>query len=189
MRIEHKHEFEVDAGTLRYLDTGPGPTATVVFVHGNPASSVEFGPAIELLSSTHRCIAVDHLGFGDSTKPVDWDYLPKSHAANLALLLDHLDLRNVTLVAGDWGGPIGLSWAIDNPDRVTALVITNTWLWPVNRSLYYQGFSKAMGGPLGRHLIRNHNLFATQVVKRAWGTRTPLTAEIHSLFTLSLIHI
>ncbi len=66
-----------------------------------------------------------------------------------------------------------MSWAIANPDRVSGLVIANTWMWPVNRSLYYQGFSKAMAGPIGRYMIRSHNLFAERVVKRAWGHAHP----------------
>ncbi len=178
-----KKTFEVEAGTISYIDTGAGPAGTVVFVHGNPASSAEYMPAINVLAETHRCVAVDHIGFGDSDKPASWDYLPASHAANLAALLDGLDLQDVTMVVGDWGGPIGLSWALDNPDSVDRLVITNTWLWPVNRSCYYQGFSKAMGGPFGRFAVRNHNMFARLVVKQAWGTRTPLTPELHLLFT------
>ena len=177
------YTIEVDGGEMAFIVTGRARTGTVVFVHGNPSSSAEFVPVIDALADDHRCVAVDHIGFGDSVKPTDWDYLPSSHAANLASVLDSLDLHDVTMVVGDWGGPIGLAWALDNPERVQRLIITNTWLWPVNRSWYYQGFSKAMGGPLGRYLIRNHNAFAQQVVKQAWGTRTPLTPELHRTFT------
>lgn len=168
---------------MSFIDTGTSVNGTVVFVHGNPASSAEFVPVIAQLADTYRCVAVDHIGFGDSDKPTDWDYLPASHAENLAQVLDELDLHAVTMVVGDWGGPIGLSWALANPDRVERIVITNTWLWPVNRSWYYQGFSKTMGGPIGRFMIRHHNSFAQHVVKQAWGTRTPLTSELHRTFT------
>lgn len=175
------HHLDLPAGRMRYVDVGEGPP--VVFVHGNPASSAEFGPAIAELSARHRCIAVDHIGFGASDKPASWDYLPSSHATNLATLLDSLDLHDVTMVVGDWGGPIGLSWVLANPERVRRVVITNTWLWPVNRSLYYQGFSRFMGGPIGRFLTSRFNFFARQVTKRAWGDRTPLTPEIYAQFT------
>lgn len=174
--------FATTAGQMAYTDTGTGKQ-TVVFVHGNPASAAEFGPVIHQLSDQFRCIAPDHLGFGESERPTDWDYLPHNHAANLGHLLDSLDLRQVTMVVGDWGGPIGLAWALKHPERIQRLVVTNTWLWPVNRSPYYQGFSKMMGGPLGRYLIKRHNLFANRVVKSAWGTRTPLTPELHAQFT------
>lgn len=173
--------FEVAAGTMRYVDTGSGDP--VVFVHGNPSSSTEFAPAILELSASFRCIAPDHIGFGQSDKPPDWDYLPSGHAANLAALLHHLELDRVTMVVGDWGGPIGLAWALDNPHLMSGLVITNTWLWSVRRSLYYQGFSKFMGGSIGRTLTRRYNFFARQVTRRAWGTQTPLTPELYEEFT------
>jgi haloalkane dehalogenase len=166
---------------MSYIDAGAG--SPVVFVHGNPANAAAFEPVIGRLIDQRRCIAMDHIGFGRSDKPTDWDYLPASHADNVAALLDSLDLDDVTLVVGDWGGPIGLSWALRHPERVTKLVLTNTWCWPVNRSWYYQGFSRFVGGPIGRYLIRHHNFFARTVVSQAWGTRTPLTPELHALFT------
>lgn len=178
-----KRYVEVPAGRMAYIDTGGPAERTAVFVHGNPSSSAEFTAVIDALGSRYRCIAADLIGFGDSDKPIDWDYLPTSHARNLALLLDSLDLHQVTMVVGDWGGPIGLSWVLDHPDRVANVVITNTWMWPVNRSLYFQGFSKAMGGPAGRFLIRHHNVFAVWVVKGAWGTRKRLTPALHDQFT------
>lgn len=174
------HEFATPVGPMHYVDRGSGPP--VVMVHGNPASSTLFRPLIERLETTHRCLAVDHVGFGRSAKPSGWDHLPTSHAANLASLLDSLDLHDVTMVVNDWGGPIGLSWVLDHPDRVAGLVVTNTWLWSVRRSWYYQGFSRFMGGPVGRYLIRRRNYFATGVVRRAWGTATPLTPEIRDEF-------
>lgn len=178
---DDRRSFRVAAGQMSYVDVGVGPP--VVFVHGNPSSVAEYLPAIDALSASRRCVAMDHIGFGRSAKPASWDYLPTSQASNLAALLDSLDLTDVTMVVGDWGGPIGLSWALANPHRVRAVVLTNTWLWPVNRSLYYQCFSKSMGGPLGRHLTRRHNFFARHVTKRAWGTARLLTPELHAEFT------
>ena len=173
--------FELDAGRVHYVDEGQGPP--VVFVHGNPSHGAEFETVINAVKDSKRCIAPDHLGFGQSDKPEDWDYLPESHARNLRELLDDLDLNDVTMVVGDWGGPIGLAWCLDNPDRVSKIVLMNTWCWSVKASLHYQGFSKVMGGPIGRSLIRQKNIFATQVVKKAWGSRTPLSPSLHRTFT------
>ena len=173
--------FQVDAGTMLYLDQGEGQP--VVFVHGNPSSSEEFEEVIEALGEGHRCVAVDHIGFGGSDKPPNWDYLPISHAKNFAALMASLELDNVTLVVGDWGGPIGLSWALENIECVRGVVITNTWLWSAKRSLYYQGFSKFMGGPIGRYLTRRHNFFADRVTKSIWGSARELTPELHAQFT------
>lgn len=166
------------------MDEGQGPP--VVFVHGNPSWSFQFRGVINRLSADHRCIAVDHLGFGLSDKPTSFSYLPRDHAENLASVLEGLDLHNVTLVVNDWGGPIGLSYALDHPERITRLVITNTWMWSVRSDWYYQGFSGFMGSPVGRYLIGHHNFFANQVMKQAFGDRSRLTPEIHQQYLAPL---
>ncbi len=132
--LSGRGRFQVDAGTMHYLDQGEGQP--VVFVHGNPSSSEEFEEVIDALGEGHRCIAVDHIGFGGSDKPSDWDYLPINHAKNFSALMASLELDNVILVVGDWGGPIGLSWVLENTESVRGVVITNTWLWSAKRSLY-----------------------------------------------------
>lgn len=169
--------FSVPAGTLRYLDEGQGEP--IVMVHGNPTWSFVYRKLIAGLSDRCRCIVPDHLGFGQSDKPYDWSYLPSDHAANLSLLLDSLHLDGITLVVQDWGGPIGLSYAIAHPERVKRLVILNTWMWSVRDDWYYQVFSGMMGGILGRFLCRHFNLFARFVVPMAYGDRQKLTPEIH----------
>lgn len=129
---------------------------------------------------------MDHLGFGLSDKPREFSYLPADHAKNLEAVLEPMDLHDVTLVVNDWGGPIGLSYALDHPERISRLVITNTWMWSVRGDWYYQGFSGFMGSPLGRYLIGHHNFFANNVMKRAVGTRSPLTPEIHEQYLAPL---
>jgi haloalkane dehalogenase len=185
-----QHAFRVDAGSMNYVDEGPtdddASASPIVLVHGNPSWSFQFRGLIERLSPAHRCIAPDHLGFGLSDKPESFSYLPEDHARNLDRLLESLDLRDITLVVNDWGGPIGLSYALNHLDRVARLVITNTWMWPVNDDWYYRGFSGFMGGPLGRTLIRRRNFFAQNVVKMAFGTKSRLTPEIHRHYTAPL---
>ena len=170
------HEFIVGAGVMRYVDEGNGDP--VVMVHGNPSWSWEYRHLITALSDARRCIAPDHIGFGLSDKPSDWDYLPEQQAANLDRLLESLDLHNATLVVGDWGGPIGLAWAIEHPERITSIVITNSWCWPVDDDWYYRAFSGLVGGPIGRRLIRKRNFFARTIVGAAFGDKSRLTAEI-----------
>lgn len=170
--------FEVPAGTMSYLDEGSG--RPVVMVHGNPYWSLEYRALVRELSPTRRCIAPDHIGFGLSDKPIEWDYLPEHHAANLELLLESLDLREATIVVNDWGGPIGLSYAINHPTRVRDVVITNTWCWPVDDDWYYRMFSGFVGGAIGRRLIRKRNFFANRIVRMAWGDKAKLTGELHA---------
>jgi haloalkane dehalogenase len=165
---------------MHYVDEGSGDA--IVFVHGNPSWSFEFRNSIKELSKTYRCIAPDHIGFGLSDKPLDWSYLPQEHAENLETLLESLQLNNITLVVGDWGGPIGLSYAVKHSEKVKHIVITNTWLWSVENDWYYQTFSKLAGGPIGRFLIKRHNIFANKLVKALFGDKRKLTKEIHKHF-------
>jgi haloalkane dehalogenase len=95
------HYLPLEMGRLHYLDEGHG--APIVMVHGNPAWSFLYRHFVEGLSLNHRCIAMDHIGFGLSDKPYDWSYQPVDHARNLRALIDRLELRDVTLVVQDWG--------------------------------------------------------------------------------------
>ena len=176
--------FQTDAGKMHYLDEGSGPP--VVFVHGNPSWSFEYRQVIKELSKTHRCLAADHLGFGLSDKPLDWTYRPEDHARNLEALLESLDLKEITLVVGDWGGPIGLSYALNHPQRVSGLIITNTWMWSVDKDWYFRAFSGFVGGPLGRFLIRKRNFFAKDILGSTYGDKTKLTAEVHRHYLMPL---
>lgn len=177
-------EFETEVGTMRYVDEGDGEP--LVMVHGNPYWSFEYRDLIRRFSQTNRCIAPDHIGFGLSDKPSSWDYLPVHHAENLEALLQSLDLREITFVVNDWGGPIGLSYAIAHPSRVRQIIITNTWCWSVADDLYYRAFSAFMGGPIGRHLIRKHNFFARAVARAVFGEKRKLTPELHRHITAPL---
>lgn len=170
-------EFSLPMGTMRYIDEGTGDP--IVFVHGNPSWSFEHRDLIRHFSSTHRCIAPDHIGFGLSDKPADWNYLPQHHAENLASFLDSLDLSSITMVVGDWGGPIGLSFALENPGRIKNVVITNTWMWSTRNDWYYQAFSGFVGGAVGRWMIRRFNLFARAILRATYGDKSKLTPEIH----------
>jgi haloalkane dehalogenase len=76
-----------------------------------------------------RCIALDFLGFGLSDKPSKVDYSGVGHARRLDAFITGLGLKDITLVLHDYGGPIGLEWALQNMDRVRDVVISNTWMW------------------------------------------------------------
>ncbi|MDD2920984.1 MAG: alpha/beta fold hydrolase [Anaerolineales bacterium] len=171
------HYFTTPQGNMHYVDEGSGDP--VIFVPGNPSWSFEAREMIKSLSGNYRCIAVDHIGFGLSDKPFDYSYLPQEQAKNLEALLESLDLKNITMVVGDWGGPIGLSYAIRRPEKIKSIVITNTWLWSVKDDWYYVGYSSFVGGPIGRWLIRTKNFFAQTVVRMAFGDKSKLTPHIH----------
>ena len=118
-----------DGLRLAHVDEGSG--APVVFVHGEPTWSFLWRNVIPAVRDAgFRCVAPDHAGFGRSDKPVDVDwYSYERHTAALAALLEELDLRDVTMVVHDWGGPIGLRVAIEQAERVQRLVIMDSGLF------------------------------------------------------------
>jgi haloalkane dehalogenase len=123
----------VDAGGVRlhYVDEGPRDAAPVLMLHGNPTWSYMYRVPIRVLSEAgHRCVALDHMGFGASEKPPKpSEYTLERHVDNAVAAIESLDLREITLVVHDWGGPIGLGAALRLPDRFRALVVMNTWAW------------------------------------------------------------
>ncbi|HEV8355518.1 MAG TPA: alpha/beta fold hydrolase [Gemmatimonadales bacterium] len=109
---------------MHYVDEGSGPA--LLMLHGNPTWSFYYRNLILGLRSHYRCIAPDHLGCGLSDKPRDWSYGISAHTDNVCELLTHLDLRDVTLVTHDWGGPIGYLAAIRSPERFARFITFNT---------------------------------------------------------------
>ncbi|MBI5005850.1 MAG: alpha/beta fold hydrolase [Nitrosomonadales bacterium] len=178
------HHLQTAAGKLHYVDEGSGET--VVMLHGNPAWSFLYRKLIKRLSPSYRCIAPDHIGFGLSDKPTDWSYLPEQHAKNLAALIGHLGLKDITLVVNDWGGPIGMHYAVNHPHNVKRLVVLNTWAWPVDDDFHYVAFSAFMGGPIGRFLIRHFNFFVTSFMRVAFGDKSKLGAHAHRHYRAAL---
>jgi pimeloyl-ACP methyl ester carboxylesterase len=116
---------------LHYVDEGPRDAPPLLFVHGNPTWSYLWRrPIAELSAQGRRCIAFDHMGFGRSDKPSQLGrYTLQGHIDNALALIDGLDLRDVMLVAHDWGGPIGLGAMLERRDRLRGLVLMNTWAW------------------------------------------------------------
>jgi haloalkane dehalogenase len=123
------HYAEVDGLRLHHVDEGSGPP--VVCFHGEPTWGYLYRRMAEpLLAAGHRVICPDLAGFGRSDKPTDrgW-YSYDRHVDLTGRHLAQLDLRDATVVVQDWGGPIGLRWAVENADRVARLVILNTGLF------------------------------------------------------------
>ena len=153
--------FERNGTAMHYVDEGEGE-ATVLMLHGNPTWSYLYRHMIKALRSKCRCVAPDYPGFGHSDHPPDYDYTPMAHAEWVAALIDELALERIILVVQDWGGPIGLSIAVSQPERIAGIVLCNSWCWPP--FLNARVFSWVMGGPLGPWLHLRHNFFARVMV-------------------------
>lgn len=130
------HYHEVDDGEdgvlrVHYLDEGQAGGEVVVLMHGEPSWSYLYRHMIPVLTAAGlRCIAPDLVGFGRSDKPAERsDHTYARHVEWIRqLLLDHLDLRDATVVAQDWGGLVGLRVVAENPDRFARVVAANTGL-------------------------------------------------------------
>jgi pimeloyl-ACP methyl ester carboxylesterase len=125
------HYVQAGDVSLHYVDEGPRGAPPLLFLHGNPTWSYYWREPIRRLSASgHRCVALDHMGFGRSDKPPEpRRYTLATHIENAGALIDTLDLRAMTLVAHDWGGPIGLGAMLERRDRLRALALMNTWAW------------------------------------------------------------
>ena len=116
-----------DGLMLHYVDEGDGPP--VVMLHGNPTWSFFYRRLVAGLRGRYRCLAPDHMGMGFSSRPSvnKYGYRLADRAADLGALIDHWNLKEpVHLVVHDWGGPIGLTWAVEHPERVASVTVMNS---------------------------------------------------------------
>ena len=127
--------LEWDGLRLHYLDAGQG--APVMLFHGEPTWCYLYRKvAAELIEAGYRVVAADLPGFGRSDKPVDPAfYTYDRHVAAMAAIAEHLDLEGTTALVQDWGGPIGLRLAVEDPGRFTRLSILNTALFTGQASM------------------------------------------------------
>lgn len=123
--------LDTSHGRLHYVDEGAGQP--LLLLHGNPTWSFLYRKLILALKDRFRCLAIDYLGFGLSERPSGFAYTPAEHAAVVGEVIRQLDLRDLIVMGHDWGGPTGLSAAVDNADRVSGLILGNTAFWPPDR--------------------------------------------------------
>ncbi|MBU1194770.1 MAG: alpha/beta fold hydrolase [Proteobacteria bacterium] len=148
--------ININGHSLHYIDQGKGKP--LVMIHGNPTWSFYFRHLILGLSSEFRTVVPDHIGCGLSDKPDDksYHYTLKSRVKDLDALINQLNLEDkISLIVHDWGGMIGLAWAVDHMERIDKIVITNT-----------SGFFLPRGKqfPLRLWLIKYLNWFAVPAV-------------------------
>jgi len=161
--------FKVNGNQLHYIDEGNGDV--LLFVHGTPSWSFEYRNIIKEARTSNRCIAIDHIGFGLSDKPVAYDYSTINHSRTLERFILEKDLYNITLVVHDFGGPIALNVAIKHPERFNKLVIINSWLWSSKNDPDFQILSKVLKNPLLPFLYRYLNFEVRVLLPSVFGTK------------------
>lgn len=169
--------FASSVGPVHYVDEGPGdgPEAhtgrPLLLLHGNPDWSFLYRHLIGSLRDRFRCIALDYPGFGLSVHPAEsYGYTAAEHAVVVRELVEHLDLRDLVVMGQDWGGPIGMDVASRLPDRVSGLVMGNTWFWPAEGPVMH-AFSLVMGSPPLQALIVRRNFFVDVLMRRTLQVR------------------
>lgn len=163
------NHFTIDGQKLHYIDEGKGET--ILFVHGTPSWSFDYRKIIHKLKADFRCIAIDHIGFGLSDKPKEYDYSTINHSKTLEKFVLENQLDNITLVVHDFGGPIGLNFAIEHPEKVKRLVIINSWLWSSKDDPDFIKFSKILKSPLLPFLYRYLNFSPKVILPKSFGDR------------------
>lgn len=166
--IQHKDIYpfagkflDVGGPRLHYLDEGSGDP--VFCLHGNPTWSFFYRNLVPALSQNHRVIVPDHIGCGLSDRPGDKDYhyTLERRVADFNALVDAVaPSGKVILVLHDWGGMIGCTWAVRNPDRVRRMVLFNTsgFSMPKGQPLPFS-LKLCRLGPIGALLVRGLNIF------------------------------
>ena len=171
-----EHYEVIDGIRLHYVDEGSGPP--ILLVHGQPTWSYLYRKMIRpLVAAGYRCIAPDLMGFGLSDKPTDESaYTLGRHVELVTGLVEKLQLASVTIVGQDWGGPVGLRYAIDHQDNVRSLVILNTLVKITLVPLLFT-FVFRHGG-FSSFLVRRLDLFRKIIFRRGWPFRRPLEGGV-----------
>lgn len=165
------HFLRQPGGWMHVVDEGPRDAPPLLCAHGNPSWSILFRHVVRDWSAAFRVLAPDHLGCGLSDQPAEWSYRLADHVANLERLVLEEDLRGITLVVHDWGGPIGLSVAQRHPERFARLVVTNTSAFPSRR--LPRRIALCRGPRLGRALVEGLNGFARAATHMAVAREMP----------------
>jgi len=172
--------IQLSSGEMHYIDEGQGDI--MLFIHGTPAWSFLYRNFIKEFSKNHRCIAIDHLGFGLSEKPQDFAGTPQAHTDNLCEFIEKLNLQNITLVVHDFGGPIGLGAAIKNHNRIKQIVLFNSWLWETKNNPAVQKIDKIINSWLGSFLYLRFNFSAKFLFPKGFANKKNITKQLHQQY-------
>lgn len=173
----HSRYVEVMGHQIHYVEHGTG--APVLFLHGNPTSSYLWRDVLPHVArqTERRGIALDLLGFGRSDKPNDVRYTLDLHARVVQGFVSALKLRDIVLVADDWGGPLGMHDVIARSERYQAAILMETFLWTFTLEDDFEPKFRMpfrlMRGPLGFFFVQVLNMMTKKVIPE----HCPITDE------------
>ena len=160
---------EILGKRMAYLDSGAGQS--IVFLHGNPASSFLWRNITPYVEDIGRIVVPDLIGMGDSEKlegTDNPDYQYHGQYKYLSSLLDELDLgEEINLVIHDWGSAMGFQYARENANKIKsitfmeAIVMPLTWdQWPENARNIFQ----LMRSDAGEEIVLEKNVFVERIL-------------------------
>lgn len=167
-------------GGLAYREAGDPDAPVALCLHGFPESSYTFRDLLPALAEAGwRAVAPDLPGFGDS--PVDLPQTWHKHIDAVERFHEEAGLGRVALVVRDWGGLIGLRWACDHPEKVSALVISSSGFFSDGR---WHGLAQTLRGEEGEEFMRNvtPELFAQGLKATSPGMTEEALAEYARAF-------
>lgn len=177
---EAKHVAQVGDARVAYQDEGSGPP--VLLLHGCPFASFVWRNLIPVLAPTHRCIAPDLLGLGDTETSPDADWALPAQAATMVGLLNALGVERAHVIGHDHGGAVAQLLAANYPTRVDRLILCDVEAYDNWPSADERPFVRATQLPLVGDLVlwlwsRGAILRATLLSAQAVYDRRALTRE------------
>ncbi len=204
-KIRHLYPFKsnylaVDGLQYHYLDEGRGET--MVMLHGNPTWSFFYRRLVMAFRGRYRVIVPDHIGCGLSEKPelTEYDFSLARRIRDLDSLIGKIAPHGpITLLVHDWGGMIGLAWALANMNRISRIVIMNTagFFPPAGRQIPLRLKLIRTANPIMDWAVLHLNLFARAALYMAprrrlatdvkTGMIAPYDSPRHRLATLKFV--
>ena len=170
---------------IAYVDEGSGDP--IIFFHGNPTSSYLYRNIISDLKNKYHCFAADMIGMGDSEKldnPGHMTYTFQTHYEYLSAFIDSLNIdKKITLVGQDWGGPLSIKWARENPDRVNGICYFETVITPIKSEHMgeaIRGLFMMLRSDKGDKKVLEENFFVEKMLGK--DSIEPLSEEIMNIY-------
>ena len=166
---------------MHYIDEGEGEP--VLMLHGDPTWGYLWRKFIPSLSAKRHVIVPDHMGMGKSDAPAEpYPYLLSRHIANLEALVLSLGLSEITLIVHDWGGPVGLGFAVRRPDLIKRLVLTNTWAFARWPGAPFPKLVEMIRSPRGEQFVLEKNGYVSRAVAGTVNYPGKITPEVMSAY-------
>ncbi|MCI0481749.1 MAG: alpha/beta fold hydrolase, partial [Candidatus Dadabacteria bacterium] len=166
---------------MHYIDEGEGEP--VLMLHGDPTWGYLWRKFIPALSARRRVIVPDHMGMGKSDAPIEpYPYRLRRHIENLEALVLSSGLSDITLIVHDWGGPVGLGFAVRHPELIKRLVLTNTWAFARWPGAPFPKLVEMIRSPRGEQFVLEKNGYVSRAISGTVNYPEKITPEVMSAY-------